>query len=192
MSLESMRANVEELAMPRFTDGAEDALLVGGPGVGKTRLAVAIGVEAAKAGREVRFAGCARLVEGLEDASPRGMPKDRLRHHAHSRPLVIDELGRLGMDEQGADPMSRPVSTRCERRPATITANVRHRRLGEGARGRGDRGRHRGRGLPPLHADKDHGQAPQARGPAGRQAEGGAIEDGEGTVARPSKMRLRP
>lgn len=96
----------------------------GGPGVGKTRLAVAIGVEAAKAGREVRFAGCARLVEGLEDASPRGMPKDRLRHHAHSRPLVIDELGRLGMDGQGADPMSRPVSTRCERRPATITANV--------------------------------------------------------------------
>ncbi|MCH3948521.1 MAG: ATP-binding protein [Olsenella sp.] len=124
MSLESMRANVEELATPRFTDGAEDALLVGGPGVGKTRLAVAIGVEAAKAGREVRFAGCARLVEGLEDASPRGMLRDRLRHHAHSRPLVIDELGRLGMDEQGADPMSRPVSTRCERRPATITANV--------------------------------------------------------------------
>mgnify|MGYP001679151315 FL=1 len=33
MSLESMRANVEELATPRFTDGAEDALLVGGPGV---------------------------------------------------------------------------------------------------------------------------------------------------------------
>jgi DNA replication protein DnaC len=61
MSLESMRARVEELATPRFTDGAEDALLVGGPGVGKTRLAVAIGVEAAKAGREVRFAGCARL-----------------------------------------------------------------------------------------------------------------------------------
>ena len=45
------RAKVEELATLRFMDGAENVLLVGSPGVGKTHLAVAIGVEAVKAGR---------------------------------------------------------------------------------------------------------------------------------------------
>jgi len=39
------RAKVEELATLRFVDDAENALFVGSPGVGKTHLAIAIGVE---------------------------------------------------------------------------------------------------------------------------------------------------
>lgn len=69
------RAKVEELATLRFMDGAENVLLVGSPGVGKTHLAVAIGIEAVKAGREVRFCDCAWLVEDLKDASSRGILK---------------------------------------------------------------------------------------------------------------------
>ena len=52
------RARVEELATLRFIGRAENALLVGSPGVGKTHLAVAIGIEAVRAGREVRFMDC--------------------------------------------------------------------------------------------------------------------------------------
>lgn len=118
------RAKVEELATLRFMDGAENVLLVGSPGVGKTHLAVAIGVEAVKAGREVRFTDCARLVEDLKDASSRGILKNRLKYYAHSKLLVIDELGYLDIDEQGADLMFQLVSTRYEQRSTIITTNV--------------------------------------------------------------------
>lgn len=118
------RAKVEELATLRFVDEAENALLVGSPGVGKAHLAVAIGIEAVKAGREVRFCDCARLVEDLKDASSRGILKKRLQYYAHSKLLIIDELGYLDIDEQGADLMFQLVSTRYEQRPTIVTTNV--------------------------------------------------------------------
>ncbi len=92
--------------------------------MGKTHLAIAIGVEAVRAGREVRFVDCAKLVEDLKDASSRGILKNRLKYYAHSKLLIIDELGYLDIDEQGADLMFQLVSTRYEQRSTIITTNV--------------------------------------------------------------------
>ncbi len=118
------RAKVEELATLRFVDLAENVLLVGSPGVGKTHLAIAIGVEAVRAGREVRFVDCAKLIEDLKDASSRGILEKRLKYYAHSKLLIIDELGYLDVDEQGAALMFQLVSSRYERRSTIITTNV--------------------------------------------------------------------
>ena len=118
------RPQVEELATLRFVDRAENVLLVGSPGVGKTHLAVAIGVEAVRAGREVRFCDCARLVEDLRDAQSRGILAKRLKYYAHSKLLIIDELGYLAIDAEGADLMFQLVSTRYEQRSTIITTNV--------------------------------------------------------------------
>ena len=118
------RAKMEELATLRFMDSAENVLFVGSPGVGKTHLAIAIGVEAVRAGREVRFVDCAKLVEDLKDASSRGILKSRLKYYAHSKLLIVDELGYLDIDGQGADLMFQLVSTRYEQRSTIITTNV--------------------------------------------------------------------
>lgn len=118
------RAEVEELATLRFMDRAENVLLVGSPGVGKSHIATAIGVEAVRAGREVRFMDCARLVDDLKDAQSRGILKSRLKYYAHSKLLIIDELGYLDIDEGGADLLFQLVSTRYEQRSTTITTNV--------------------------------------------------------------------
>lgn len=118
------RAEIEELATLRFVERAENVLFVGSPGVGKTHLAVALGIEAVRAGREVRFVDCARLVEDLEDASSRGILKKRLKYYAHSRLLIIDELGYLDVGGAGADLLFQLISTRYEQRSTIITTNV--------------------------------------------------------------------
>lgn len=118
------RPLLEELSTLGFMERAENVLLVGSPGVGKTHLTVAIGVEAVRAGREVKFIDCARLVDDLRDARARGILKKRLKYHAHSKLLIIDELGYLDIDEGGADLLFRLVNTRYEQRSTIITANV--------------------------------------------------------------------
>lgn len=118
------RAKVEELATLRFVDRAENVLLVGSPGVGKTHIAIALGIEAVRAGREVRFMDCARLVDDLKDAQARGILKKRLKYYAHSKLLIIDELGYLDIDEGGSDLLFQLISTRYEQRSTIITSNV--------------------------------------------------------------------
>ena len=118
------RPLLEELSTLRFMERAENVLLVGSPGVGKTHLAVAIGVEAVRAGREVKFIDCARLVDDLRDAQARGILKKRLKYYAHSKLLIIDELGYLDIDEGGADLLFQLVGTRYEQRSTIITTNV--------------------------------------------------------------------
>lgn len=159
------RAEIEELATLRFVERAENVLFVGSPGVGKTHLAVALGIEAVRAGREVRFVDCARLVEDLEDASSRGILKKRLKYYAHSRLLIIDELGYLDVGSAGADLLFQLISTRYER--------------------------DRGQGVPPLPPGQDNRQVLQAEGPAEGRPRQAVTGIGENTLAQPVKPPLR-
>ena len=118
------RAVVDDLATLRFLDAAENVVLVGSPGVGKTHIAVALGVEAVRARKEVRFTDCAALVRDLKDASSRGILAKRLKYYAHATLLIIDELGYLDVDEEGADLLFQLVSARYEHRSTVITTNV--------------------------------------------------------------------
>ena len=115
---------MDDLATLRFLDAAENVVLVGSPGVGKTHIAVALGVEAVRARKEVRFTDCAALVRDLKDASSRGILAKRLKYYAHATLLIIDELGYLDVDEEGADLLFQLVSARYEHRSTVITTNV--------------------------------------------------------------------
>lgn len=118
------RAVVDDLATLRFLEQAENVVLVGSPGVGKTHIAVAPGVEAVRARKEVRFTDCAALVRDLKDAAARGILAKRLKYYAHATLLVIDELGYLDIDDEGADLLFRLVSARYEHRSTIVTTNV--------------------------------------------------------------------
>ena len=175
------RAEIEELATLRFVERAENVLFVGSPGVGKTHLAVALGIEAVRAGREVRFVDCARLVEDLEDASSRGILKKRLKYYAHSRLLIIDELGSAA-----------PADIEALRAALDDHHHQRgDQRLGQGVRGRRGGERDRGQGVPPLPPGQDNRQVLQAEGPAEGRPRQAVTGIGENTLAQAVKPPLR-
>lgn len=183
------RPKVEELATLRFVDRAENVLLAGSPGVGRAHLAIAIGIEAVRAGREVKSIGCARLVDDLRDAQSRGTLKKRLRYYAHSKLLIVEELGYPDIDggrgrpavPAGEHPLRAEVGNRRQQR--------RHRRLDQGLRRRGRRQRHRRQAGAPLPLHKDDGQVVQAEGPAGGEEEGGIARSVEGTLVHMAHPR---
>jgi DNA replication protein DnaC len=99
-------------------------VLVGSPGVGKTHIAVALGVEAVRARKPARFVDCQRLVADLERAAEKGALERRMRFFAHLSLLAVDEAVCLDVGKEGADLLFQLVPGLCERRSTTAATNV--------------------------------------------------------------------
>jgi DNA replication protein DnaC len=93
------------------------------PGVGKTHLAVGLGLKAIEHGYRVLFTTAAQMIATLTRALAENRLDERLKTYTVPRLLILDEIGYLPIDRAGANLVFQLISRRYEKGPMILTSN---------------------------------------------------------------------
>jgi DNA replication protein DnaC len=119
------KAQILELAHLAFIERAENVVLLGPSGVGKTHIALALAHRAVSAGQKVRFITAADLMMQLAIAKGQGRLKEYFnRAVVGPRLLVVDEIGYLPFGREEANLFFNVVARRYERGSMVLTSNL--------------------------------------------------------------------
>jgi DNA replication protein DnaC len=116
---------IAELRSLRFVQHRVCSLILGPPGVGKSHLAVGLGMEALRAGYLVRYTTLDDLVRELRQADQLGTLRNKLSQYLRPHVLICDEVGYLPLDPADANRFFQLIDRRYTRASMIITSNKR-------------------------------------------------------------------
>ena len=117
------RNRIMALASLDFVDKHEVVHFIGQSGTGKSHLAVALGVEAIRAGRSVYFCPLADIIDSLAKADREGRLRERIRYLCRTQLLIIDEIGYVTLGAAAGNLFFQLVNARYERGAMILTSN---------------------------------------------------------------------
>ena len=119
------RQQISVFATTEFTERAENIVLVGGTGTGKTHLATALGIQAiTRHGKRVRFYSTVDLVNQLEQEKAAGRSGRLANQLMHLDLVILDELGYLPFSQAGGALLFHLLSKLYEHTSVIITTNL--------------------------------------------------------------------
>jgi len=117
------RVHVQDLFRLAFLDIHANVIFLGGVGLGKTHLATALAHQACLEGHSVLWASTVDMINTLIAAQAAQRLKPELKKYLAPHLLVLDEIGYLPIDKQGADLLFQVISGRYERGSILLTTN---------------------------------------------------------------------
>jgi DNA replication protein DnaC len=107
-----------------FINAAQNIILAGNPGTGKTHIAIGLGLKACLQGYRVLFTSVHRMLTQLrESQSERTLRQLELRFEKYDL-VICDEFGYVSFDKSGAELLFNHLSLRAGRKATIITTNL--------------------------------------------------------------------
>ncbi len=117
------RPQIQNLFRLQFIEQKANVVFLGGVGLGKSHLAVALGYQACLQGMRTLFASAADIINSLAAAQAAHRLKTEISRYLRPDLLIIDELGFLPLDKLGADMIFQVISRRYEQGATVLTSN---------------------------------------------------------------------
>ncbi len=114
---------IHHLMQLDFLSGANNVILIGGNGVGKSTIAQNLAYQAAMQGHSVLFTSAANMLNDLAAQDGDNALRRRLKHYAQPHVLAIDEIGYLSYSNRHADLLFEIINRRYEQRSTVVTTN---------------------------------------------------------------------
>ena len=117
------RVKIQNLFRLQFIEHKQNIILLGGVGLGKTHLAIALGHQACLQGYRTLFTSAADIINTLSAAQAAHRLKTEMKKYLRPDLLVVDELGFMPIDKHGADMLFQIISQRYEQGSIIMTTN---------------------------------------------------------------------